>query len=582
MSEYNVSVSGGVQDLNVPLHGHLGVELRQYPVIPNPEGEPTEEMTKMGIDGVIYEVVDNEARETLPTKVDKEEGKGLSENDFTNTLKDKLDGIETNATHTEVDTEISATSTNPVESKAIYNLLNDLLPEATATGNPISISNASGFNAKSLKVELEPIQDLNGYDKPWAGGNGKNKCDNSTLLVGYYDDQGRYQYQTSYRTSDLIPVKASTQYTNSFFDKSKTRVGGLVTTFWDSEENIISQSTSESYTTTSETAYIRVRSFQNQASYVNNDDYLFQVEEGSTPTSYAPYENNCPISGRTQTTVKRCGFNIWDEVWEVGSIDATTGNDRIDDTVIRSKNYFELLPNTDYYFYAGSIGSPYNVRSRYYDKNKNYIGTGNIIIFNTVFTPPSNARYMRFALQTQYGTTYKNDICVNISDTAKNGTYEPYVTPVDTTIQFGQTVYGGEVDVTNGGTSTKYGKTSFKLSQNTASTAIGSTITRYAFSASSLGITINASLRTSSLCSITVYDPNFVGEFTHFMMNTTATYIYIFVSNDTPMTTDVEICYPLATPITINTPANEISLLKGANTLVADGDMELKYSKLPQ
>jgi hypothetical protein len=28
---------------------------------------------------------------------------------------------------------------------------------------------------------------------------------------------------------------------------------------------------------------------------------------------------------------------------------------------------------------------------------------------------------------TTYGTTYKNDICLNLYDTAKNGTYEPYI-----------------------------------------------------------------------------------------------------------------------------------------------------------
>lgn len=210
----------------VELEAEMEYEMPQYPVIPNPEGEPTEEITKMEIDDVIYEVTDAEARTTLPTKVDKVEGKGLStndyadtdkaivdgvtsaldgkvdkvqgkglstndftdaektivdgtpsaldnkvdkvngkglsENDFTDTLKDKLDGIEAEANKTVVDNSVTSTSTNPVESKAIYNLLNDLLPEATATGNPISITNASGLNAKSLKVELEPIQDTSG------------------------------------------------------------------------------------------------------------------------------------------------------------------------------------------------------------------------------------------------------------------------------------------------------------------------------------------------------------------------------------------------------------------------------------
>lgn len=100
----------------------------------------------------------SEVDASLLGKVDKVEGKGLSANDFTDTLKDKLDGIEAEANKTVVDNSVTATSTNPVESKAIYNLLNDLLPEATETGNPIAISNASGFNAKALTVDMLPIQ----------------------------------------------------------------------------------------------------------------------------------------------------------------------------------------------------------------------------------------------------------------------------------------------------------------------------------------------------------------------------------------------------------------------------------------
>ena len=45
---------------------------------------------------------------------------------------------------------------------------------------------------------------------------------------------------------------------------------------------------------------------------------------------------------------------------------------------------------------------------------------------------------------------------------------------------------------------------------------------------------------------------------------------------------NLRVCYTLATPTTINTPATPISLNKGNNTLTADGDMELIYSKTPQ
>ena len=52
-------------------------------------------------------------------KVDKEDGKGLSSNDFTDADKEKLDGIEEGANKTTVDSELSETSTNPVQNKVV-------------------------------------------------------------------------------------------------------------------------------------------------------------------------------------------------------------------------------------------------------------------------------------------------------------------------------------------------------------------------------------------------------------------------------------------------------------------------------
>lgn len=117
---------------------------------------------------------------------------------------------------------------------------------------------------------------------------------------------------------------------------------------------------------------------------------------------------------------KTVGFNQWDEQWEIGGINTADGTD--DNTMttrIRSKNYIPVLPNTMYY-----KSSPNNVRHVYYDINKNFISAGGWGIEQ--FLTPSNCHYLRFMVDPAYGTTYKNDICINISDPAKNGTYEPY------------------------------------------------------------------------------------------------------------------------------------------------------------
>lgn len=62
----------------------------------------------------------------ITNKVDKENGKGLSTEDFTTTLKTKLEGISEGATNVTVDSELTSTGTNPVQGKAIYSTINTL------------------------------------------------------------------------------------------------------------------------------------------------------------------------------------------------------------------------------------------------------------------------------------------------------------------------------------------------------------------------------------------------------------------------------------------------------------------------
>ena len=61
----------------------------------------------------------------LADKVDKEEGKGLSTNDYTTTEKNKLSGIEAQANKTVVDDALSDSSTNPVKNSVIKAALDE-------------------------------------------------------------------------------------------------------------------------------------------------------------------------------------------------------------------------------------------------------------------------------------------------------------------------------------------------------------------------------------------------------------------------------------------------------------------------
>ena len=118
------------------------------------------------------------------------------------------------------------------------------------------------------------------------------------------------------------------------------------------------------------------------------------------------------------TGLKTVGFNQWDEEWELNN-----------DNRIVNKNSIPVIPNKGYFVYVGS--NDYR-RVYWYDNSGSLIsrtGWGNNSDFP--ITAPLNAATMSFEMHSAYGTTYKNDICINLSqpDTSKwphNGNYLAY------------------------------------------------------------------------------------------------------------------------------------------------------------
>lgn len=127
------------------------------------------------------------------------------------------------------------------------------------------------------------------------------------------------------------------------------------------------------------------------------------------------------------TEVVEQGKNLWDEVWGVGSINASSGNDEGSKEAIYSKSYTPIIPNSTYIFvYAGSDKIE-NVKTRFYDINKKYIGyndnNGQTVYPNRAFITPLNAFYVRFTLPPMYGNVYKNDIALIAGS---SGDYSPF------------------------------------------------------------------------------------------------------------------------------------------------------------
>jgi hypothetical protein len=182
----------------------------------------------------------------------------------------------------------------------------------TASGNPIVITDCAGGKARSLITEINAIQDLHGYDKPWVGGADRNllpdsytaqsasvfgltitKVDNGLRFVGTPNWNTQISQFRAASSSDIATLyadgaspacflKASNQYINI----DSCRVDG--------NDIIVVANTT--------------------ATTMNVDFTLeFMMYKGTAPTAFRPYSNICPISGRTAVAVERTGQNLWDE-----------------------------------------------------------------------------------------------------------------------------------------------------------------------------------------------------------------------------------------------------------------------------
>lgn len=157
-----------------------------------------------------------------------------------------------------------------------------------------------------------------------------------------------------------------------------------------------------------------------------NEPTSVEEFEKMFPAEYYPYNAGEIVSAGMESIVEQ-GRNLWDEVWKVGTISSSSGNNEGSTAVIYSENYIPIIPNSTYIFvYVGSAKFE-NVKTRFYDHSKKYIGyndnNGQTVYPNKSFITPSNAFYVRFTLPPDYGNVYKTDIALIAGS---SGAYTPY------------------------------------------------------------------------------------------------------------------------------------------------------------
>ena len=308
---------------------------------------------------------------------------------------------------------------------------------------------------------------------------------------------------------------------------------------------------------------------------------IVNIEPKQSGTGTPSPDNVRPISGWESVNVNVTGVNVWDEEWESGYITPSTGAEVADANKIRMKNYIPVLPNTMYY-----KKTPTGFWNVYFDADKNYISYGDA--GQGVFTTPSNAFYLRSGFEGTYGATYNNDISINYPSTDHEyHAYNPNSST--TTIPFGQTVYGGPVDIVSGSgiADRKYkllngseynwydyeyaGVKSFRFIPNdmaSVQSREGVVITNeFTFKNAAWGYGEDYGTFSGSGTSIYFRPPN--AEIT-----TLAEFRAWLASNP------LQVVYPLAQPVTYQLTPTQINTLLGENNVWADaGAVEVTYRR---
>lgn len=313
------------------------------------------------------------------------------------------------------------------------------------SGALVTIEDGAAAPVKSLAVDIEPIQDLHGYDAPWPAGGGKNIFNIDNISTGTFNG-------ITVSKSDNTISYSGTAIDSGW--KSTIAVLTLPDGTWHCHlegdaywlENYTSKGKDYTVTVSGGTPVMRLSlvnavAGQSYSGTVSN----IQIESGSSFTSYAPYSNICPISGWTGCNVLRTGKNLLPNLkyTQSSTMIALGQNQSI------SVKTIYLKPGT----YTLSVSTNNVSVGLYYRKsvtgNTNYTmnASGNVGSFTV-----TEADYFSFWAYKSDGLSSDDVLSFQLELGSTATDYEPYsgtTLSIDWESEAG-TVYGGTLDVTTG------------------------------------------------------------------------------------------------------------------------------------
>ena len=454
----------------------------------------------------------------------------------------------------------------------------------------ITISDAINKAAKDVRLKVEAVQDLHGYTKPWVGGAGDNLLDvgesisdwfatsnNGTTIV----DGDISTKVTATITSLTGNIKVTNYNSTGYWWMSKVvklkkntdykcyygNAGGsapILFGFSNLNAGTVGTQISPFYNTQSFNSgnyeYVVISIYPNNVNFSE-----MQIKEASASATFTPYKNICPISGWDNAKVESVSAAV---PLEQGGLSDTNGSENTLTTRIRT-DYVELHGESTIQGVNFARGYESDVVFRgvyFYTENKTFISftvNGLTIPNNTLINVPSNAKYYRIVLQ-------KSD---NTQDISSNGKILAINSITTTTISLNGTRYGGTLDVTSGVLTVIKKLATYTWNDGTEPTSLGSN-TRKVFGP----ITDAKGLTNTDLCNVASYRADWVSDSPRFYIDGSTKYLVVVLPNDTATSTEIQVCYELATPQTIQLTPTQVYLLYGYNTLFGDcGDISLTY-----
>ena len=472
----------------------------------------------------------------------------------------------------------------------------------TASGDIVTVENPNGILAvKSLEVDLEPIQDLNGYDKPWVGGAGKNKLVLLADEIKAVNTAGTWSGNT-YTVSGMTYTLNTDSYghivsvtingTTTTYPTFRIPINGL--TVGQSyklyrgnfrsrliKDNATVNDASSAYTFTAESGDYWVVLFTG-ASTISNVTVQPMVCLDSETSTFEPYENICPISGHTSVDTYRTGKNLLDvSTAEIGTAWNGARNSA------RAKLVIPLRPNTDYVLSMNGTISVDGVFRTFSNVIPSPTQPANVT-FPYAFNSSSNTYLTLGFNKTAISQSDVDALKLQIELGSEATAYEPYQGTTYTT-ELGRAVYGGTLDVVSGVLTVEYGAFTFDGDENLSES--GTNSFRY-YDASIADGDFTADI---NVISSWLENHGGVAGAPSFAQSGGANNrnIYFYNAKSISGVTDLTsfktylssnpltVVYKLENPITVQLTAQQIDLLTGDNNIWSDGAVTLEYGQNP-